>query len=258
MGHYSGRSEPVAQARVGLDGRPMRRPHQPKAKPRSGGLKPRRSPTQERAFAQRLVMMVKEPKAGNVKTRLARSVGAGRAANFYRKTTDSVFSRLSRAPQWETYLAISPDAAISSSAWPTSTHRVGQGSGDLGKRMQRVMDGMPAGPVVIVGTDSPAVTASHVQKAFVQLGNADAVIGPAPDGGYWLVGLKRRPSVPRAFQSVRWSSSDALSDTMANLEDYKVAKVDELLDVDELEDLKAVQHLEGRRVLPVGASFAPY
>ena len=83
--------------------------------------------------------------------------------------------------------------------------------------MARVMGGLPPGPAIIVGSDIPDLKAAHVADGFARLGRADTVFGPAPDGGYWLVGARRRPAQPDMFRDVRWSSRHALSDTIANL-----------------------------------------
>ncbi len=233
-----------------VEGRPLRRPFHAKAKPKSTSSKSSRPIARQKSFAPRLVMMVKDPKIGQVKTRLAQGVGGVRAASFYRNASSALFSRLSDTGRWETYIAVSPDNAVAKSVWPLTAHRFAQGRGDLGQRMNRVMEGLPPGPVVIVGTDSPALTPAHVKEAFARLGQNDAVVGPASDGGYWLVGLKRRPHVPKAFQSVRWSSADTLADTLANLKTQSVATLATLDDVDEATDLERVKSFEGRRILP--------
>jgi glycosyltransferase A (GT-A) superfamily protein (DUF2064 family) len=94
------------------------------------------------------------------------------------------------------------------------------------------------GPVCIIGADIPGVTRAHVWRAFTALGAADAVFGPAPDGGYWLIGMKGvRPPPPGLFQGVRWSSPHALADTLATLPGLRVAMVNTLADVDEAADL---------------------
>lgn len=186
-----------------------------------------------------------------MKTRLGRGIGTARAASFYRHTTATVVARLGADPRWRTVLAVAPNAALASRAWPSFFDRVGQGVGNLGARLERVMDGLPPGPVVIVGTDIPEIRPDHIAGAIKRLGQADAVFGPAPDGGYWLVGLKRRPRVPRAFRKVRWSSEHALSDTRANLSGLHVGLLVELADIDEPKDLERAAPLVGRRVLPV-------
>ncbi len=201
-------------------------------------------------FASRLVVMVKEPAVGRVKTRLAREVGGVRAAAFYRITSSAVLARVGRRGSWHTELDVTPDRAVASAAWPQSIPRRAQGGGDLGRRMQRVMDTAPPGPVVVIGTDVPTVKAAHIQAALKALGSHDAVFGASPDGGYWLVGLKRRPRVPRAFGDVAWSTREAFAQTLANLSGLAVAHIASLPDVDEASDLLAAGNTVGRLVLP--------
>lgn len=180
-----------------------------------------------------LVIMARVPIAGAVKTRLASDIGAVEAVRFYRVALTRMLRRFARKPRWFTWLAVTPDIGIFHPVLrSTGIGLIPQGGGDLGIRMQRIMDGLPPGPVVIVGTDVPGVRVRHVAEAFRLLGSHDAVLGPAADGGYWLVGLKRRPRVPRAFDLVRWSSSHALEDTLANLVGLRIAFLEQLEDVD--------------------------
>ncbi len=204
-------------------------------------------------YAARLVVMLKEPAVGRVKTRLARDVGAVRATNFYRTTSRAVLARIGRRGTWRTELGVTPDCAVASTALPNGFPRRAQGNGDLGARMQRVMDVSPPGPIILIGTDVPSIKSAHIQSAIKALGAHDAVVGPSPDGGYWLVGLKRRPRVPRAFADVQWSSPKTLDQTLANLSGLNVARIASLPDVDEARDLASVKGTVGRIVLPAGS-----
>ena len=194
--------------------------------------------------------MVKEPVAGRVKTRLAREAGVVRAVGFYRSNVAAVITRLACDSRWRTLLSVAPDTALASRAWPAALARVAQGTGDLGQRMQRILDRRPPGPTLVVGTDIPAIRPHHIADAFRRLGAADAVLGPTPDGGYWLIGQRRCPRTIRVFHGVRWSSPHALTDTRVNLRGRPVATAAMLSDVDALPDLHAVQGIVGRRILP--------
>ncbi len=174
---------------------------------------------------------------GRVKSRLARDVGVVAAWRFYRLSVQATLRRLDGGGRWRCWLAVTPDAAVAIS-WPAGWTPLAQGGGDLGQRMQRTMETLPPGPAIIVGTDVPALRAGHVARAFRALGSHDAVFGPAPDGGYWLVGLARRPRVPRLFSGVRWSTEHALADTLARAGDLDVAFLDMLADVDTGADLR--------------------
>jgi rSAM/selenodomain-associated transferase 1 len=200
--------------------------------------------------------MAKAPVAGSVKTRLAREIGAGAAIRFARQATSALLQRVARDRRWQTILAVSPDAGLASRCWPRGVPRMGQGRGDLGCRMQRIMQRMPPGPVVIVGTDVPGIRPAHIADAFRGLGHHDAVFGAATDGGYWLVGLKRRPRLLHPFADVRWSSPHALADTLANLAGRSVAFVATLSDVDDARGFGLSASSFGRRV-PRGAAVIP-
>ena len=186
---------------------------------------------------RRLVVMVKAPRPGRVKTRLGRQIGMVPAAWWMRHQTTRLLRRL-RDPRWDIWLAVAPDTRLRDAAWPADLSRVPQGSGDLGDRMGRLLRNLPPGPVCIIGSDIPGITRRHIARAFAALGPAEAVFGPAPDGGFWLVGMKRIARPPATlFRDVRWSSEHALSDTLATLPGLRVAMVDELNDVDEAADL---------------------
>jgi rSAM/selenodomain-associated transferase 1 len=205
-----------------------------------------------RTWARHLVIMVKVPEAGRVKTRLAREVGTVAATAFYRQASAGLIARLGHDPRWTTHLAVAPDTAARAACWPLRLARRQQGSGDLGRRMQAQLDRMPPGPVVIIGSDCPAVRASDIAAAFAALGDADVVVGPAEDGGYWLIGERRTPKPLPAFNGVRWSSENALTDTLANFKNYRVARVRTVSDVDTAADLAREGHRGSRRIRGAG------
>jgi rSAM/selenodomain-associated transferase 1 len=200
----------------------------------------------------RLVVMVKEPVAGRAKTRLGREIGMTRAAWWARHQLRRLVRRLAD-PRWDLTLAVAPDRALLSRALPGGTARCTQGAGDLGDRMTRLFRQLPPGPVVIVGSDVPAITPAHIARAFAALGEAQAVIGPARDGGYWLIGLARirRPGRD-LLAGVRWSTKFAQVDTLAALSDYRIRFVDTLSDVDSAADLR--RHAAQFRVVRRGGA----
>ncbi|HSF96810.1 MAG TPA: TIGR04282 family arsenosugar biosynthesis glycosyltransferase [Thermohalobaculum sp.] len=188
-----------------------------------------------------LVIFLKEPRPGRVKTRLGRDIGMTAAAWWFRHQTARLIRRLGRDRRWRTVLAVSPDAeGLASRVWPLDLPRWPQGPGDLGDRMGRALRAMPPGPVMIVGGDIPALDAGHVAEGFRLLGRHEAVLGPAPDGGYWMIGLRRGGrAVPAGlFRGVRWSSPRALADTVASLAPLGCGFGPLLADVDTAADLR--------------------
>lgn len=186
-----------------------------------------------------LIIFVKAPVAGSVKTRLAKTLGPGRAAAIYRRLTANTIAQATRGP-WRTVLAVDPASSVRgfASLWPAHLPREPQGKGNLGDRMRRLIDSAPKGPVVIIGSDAPSLRARHLRAAFRSLAGADAIVGPAPDGGYWLIGLARRRGRAPAFDGVRWSSAQALEDTIQSLPcDWRIRRAESLADIDDAADL---------------------
>lgn len=187
-------------------------------------------------------VFVKAPRAGQVKTRLGAEVGMGRAAALFRILTERTLGEATKG-DWAAMLAVDPPSAVSGWGilWPPHLPRVAQGPGDLGARMARVIAAAPPGPVVIVGADAPGLRARHLRQALIALGRADAVIGPAEDGGYWLIGLARRKPAQDLFNGVRWSTAHALKDTVNSLpQDFDVHSLERLSDIDEVRDLSSL------------------
>jgi rSAM/selenodomain-associated transferase 1 len=167
---------------------------------------------------QHLIVFVRAPQRGTGKRRLARDIGDGEADRFERIVLTGLLRRLGRDRRWRLRLAVTPDAARHRRRqWPRGVSVVGQGRGDIGARMRRAVAQCPPGPTVLIGSDIPEITAAHIAAAFRLLGPHDLVFGPAEDGGFWLVGARRRPRLPLLFGPVRWSGPHALGDTLRNL-----------------------------------------
>lgn len=180
--------------------------------------------TSARPVPRALVVFVRAPERGQVKTRLAASIGAEAALAAYRMlgtyVARNVASLGASTPPCALIAAYTPDtptAKASTRAWlgDAFTYEA-QVAGDLGARMAaaigtRVAAG--AGAVAVIGADCPAVSAATVERAFAALdAGADVVFGPAADGGYYLVALRR--VYPELFTDVPWSSSNTLAVTL--------------------------------------------
>lgn len=178
---------------------------------------------------------------GLAKTRLARGVGMVAAWRTKRRL-DSLTCRIARSPAWETHLAVAPQRDLSArfpGIWPSDLSRIGQGHGDLGQRMARALIAFGSAPVCIIGSDLPDLKRADLAIAFRALKHADVVLGPATDGGYWLIGMAPRVARRARLAPVRWSSPHTLADTLACLPTtWRVAFLRELEDVDDAASLK--------------------
>ncbi|MBT5434383.1 MAG: TIGR04282 family arsenosugar biosynthesis glycosyltransferase [Alphaproteobacteria bacterium] len=190
-----------------------------------------------------VVVMARRPEHGKVKTRLADALGPDAALSFYASTLRRTLKRLGDDPRWSTVIAATPpSAARHPGRWTRGLPVFAQEEGDLGQRMQGAFDAMPAGPVVIVGSDIPDLSARHVARAFRALERHDAVFGPSDDGGYWLVGIARSLRASEIFGPVRWSTRHALADTLQGLpEGARVATLETLADIDTVDDLRRLR-----------------
>lgn len=166
---------------------------------------------------RRLLIFVKEPIPGQVKTRLAAEIGADAACQVYRRCVERTLERLSVLRD-EITLYVEPAEAIGGiqawlgSAWPVQPQR----GATLGERLAHATDrtfaeGMHR--VIVIGTDSPWLDGVLIEEAFSAMEQADLVLGPAVDGGYYLVGLAK--PAPGLFRGIAWSTSQVLDQTLA-------------------------------------------
>lgn len=182
------------------------------------------------ALRRHLVIFARLPRLGTGKRRLAADIGPVAALAFQRSTLAATVRMLGSDRRWLAWLAVTPRRG---GPWPRRIPRIAQPAGDLGRRMALVARHLPPGAVIIIGSDIPDIRPSHIAAGFDALGGHDAVFGPAEDGGYWLVGLKRRPRFIDPFAGVRWSTSHALADTMTHLAGRRVALLETLDDIDD-------------------------
>ncbi len=190
-------------------------------------------------MTDRIVVFGREPRVGRVKTRIADAVGASTAAAVYGALLDHTIEVVrSIGMPWTLSIAAPADPGWAATL-PIEIEV--QAEGDLGRRMhvclQRwLTDG--ADRVVLIGSDIPAVSPDHLWSAFDALTDCAVVLGPAGDGGYWLVG-QRAPGVD-CFSGVPWSSPHTLAATRKRLEELGVAwtEIDTLSDIDTVDDLR--------------------
>lgn len=195
-----------------------------------------------------LLVFLRWPEPGRAKTRLIPRLGALGAARVYRRVAGHVCAEAAALdrPTLSRIAHVEPAARVDDvTAWLGPAFRVvPQSAGDLGDRMQSAFGAAfaeGAARAVIIGTDCPDVDARLLGEAFDALLTHDAVFGPAYDGGYYLLGL-RRP-MPLLFAGVPWSTSETGAITLARLAaaEASVATLPELRDLDEPADLDALQ-----------------
>jgi hypothetical protein len=187
-----------------------------------------------------LGVFAKQPIPGQVKTRLAGETSPEWAASVAEAFLRDTLARLAGIPARHVlaYAPANAGAYFAPLAGETFS-LIPQAPGDLGQRMAAFFQAQQAAgarAAVLVGTDSPTLPLEWIARAFADLhGRADIVLGPATDGGYYLIGIGRR--LPPIFEGVRWSSSHVLAETMARLPgDWRLELLPPWYDVDTLAD----------------------
>lgn len=190
----------------------------------------------------RLVVFARAPRPGTVKSRLAAALGDAGACAAYVTLARHVLARLAAVPAGE--LRHAPDdAGAELAGWlPPGWRLAPQGGGDLGARLERAFAehfGRGAARVVVVGSDCPDMSAADIADAGRALAEHDLVLGPAEDGGYWLIGLRAgAPGWPGLFHDMPWSTPALLEATLgrASALGLASARLRTLRDVDEPAD----------------------
>jgi rSAM/selenodomain-associated transferase 1 len=191
-----------------------------------------------------LLTFVKEPRPGRVKSRLAAALGARGAAVVSRILAERVLARTRpRGDEYERWVLFDPpEAQAAMAAWLPGEILLPQTEGDLGARMGAAFDEAfrrRARRAVLIGTDVPAIDGEDVLEAIESLDSHDLAIGPAADGGYYLIAL-REPH-PELFRGVAWSTPGVLEATLERAARLArgVRVLRTLRDVDTVEDLAA-------------------
>lgn len=186
----------------------------------------------------KLIIFAKAPVMGHAKTRLAADIGPVHAKRIYRAMMSRTI-RSVRSPKWDTRLAVTPAHWVGRVKEWDGTPQYHQTSGSLSPRLAQAF--ACKGPTVVIGTDSPQIMSHDIHTAFRALKKQDAVLGPADDGGFWLIGLNG-PAKRGLFDDIRWSTSQALADMADNISG-SIHRLRTLTDVDDARALAQVRQV---------------
>ena len=198
----------------------------------------------------RLLVFGKAPVAGRAKTRLIPALGAEGAARLQARLLDDALARARAAGPCSLELwgaGADPDGMLAAAAERQGAVLRAQCAGDLGRRMHAALAAATAdgGPAMVVGTDSPGLSPERIRSADALLATHDAVLGPAEDGGYVLLGLHHAPWT--LFDGVAWGTDRVLGDTRTRIRalGWRHAELEPAWDVDRPDDLERVAALGG-------------
>lgn len=185
-----------------------------------------------------ILIFTRNPELGKCKTRLAKTIGDENALTIYKLLLQHTANIVE---QLDCDKAVYYSVKIrENDLWDDSVYQKHQQKGDdLGKRMQNAFkESFKAGyeKVLIVGSDLYDLKPHHIQQAFEQLNNNDVVIGPAEDGGYYLLGMKTL--LLNIFEEKDWGTNTVRAATLNDLKTKKIAQLEILNDIDIYDDVK--------------------
>lgn len=194
-----------------------------------------------------LIIFTRKPEKGKVKTRLAQGIGESKALEIYiylLKHSAEISSKINAEKQvW--YV----DSIEKNDVWDDTTFKkYTQPAGDLGEKMKQAFltnFNNKFEKVLIIGTDLLDINAKTIENAFNLLDQNEVVIGPAEDGGYYLLGTNQ--FIPNIFEGIAWSSDKVLQQTLNRLGDKKIKLLDEKNDIDYKED--ALRHQALKKII---------
>ena len=199
-----------------------------------------------------LLLFLRAPEAGQVKTRLARDLGDEKTLALYKTFVGAALEASTawsdKAGSREVWIAFCPgNRQDMVENWLGSAYEyLAQSGADLGQRMARALsDAFDRGAerAVVLGTDIPQIRPDHIERAFECLHSADVVIGPSLDGGYWLIGTSREGFSPRLFHAMDWGTPSVFADTIDRCRALNLtwSELEPLQDVDTLADLTSIK-----------------
>lgn len=192
-----------------------------------------------------LIVFIKYPEFGKVKTRLAQNMGDEFAYKFYESCVNYTLSEINKIDSKNIevnlfFSSLAPEKKIEK--WNEEKFNIYEQNGiDLGERMQnafRTIFNNSCKKAIIIGTDLPDISQTIIYNSFALLDRYDVVIGPSNDGGYYLLGMKEY--YPQIFDEIKWSTNEVLKSTLDKLlkEKIKTKIIDELIDIDTKDDLE--------------------
>lgn len=193
-----------------------------------------------------LIIFTRNPELGKVKTRLASTIGDEKALEIYKEL---LLHTMETTKNIDGDVFVLYDKKIEENdIWPNETyHKFVQSGEDLGEKMQNAFQklfDLNYQNCIIIGSDLFDLNEKLISDAFQVLDKNDVVIGPAEDGGYYLLGLKK--IIPEIFKNKKWGTSSVFADTLKDLENLKIDYTKKLNDIDTFEDLEKSNYYKNK------------
>ncbi|MEL7354140.1 MAG: TIGR04282 family arsenosugar biosynthesis glycosyltransferase [Cyanobacteria bacterium P01_A01_bin.116] len=236
---------------------------------------PANAPANEQSCC--LLLFMRYPQAGRTKTRLIPALGAAGAADLQQQMSEYLLRRIARPEQWQLQIHFTGAGLAAMERWlGVGWDYQKQVEGDLGDRIKSafqtafqvasqtasraghsaIQSAIAPKRVIAIGADCPDISAQHIQQAFDALVDSEVVVGPASDGGYYLIGLRQSPhqsasspvnrQLENLFGDIDWSTPRVFQQTQAKIQQLglSLAQLEVLSDIDRPEDLSIWERLQ--------------
>jgi len=186
-----------------------------------------------------IIMFVKEPVEGFVKTRLAKTLGDEKTLVLYKHFVNDLINTLKNS-KFEFKLCVYPNNKLINEVFGDYNNFI-QEDGDLGVKMQKAFQSqftLGYEKIILIGSDTPHIPKHYFDETFAMLESKEIVIGPSLDGGYYLIAFNKKSFNTDLFKNITWSTDIVLKQTLEKTTTDKVHLLNILNDIDTQEDLE--------------------
>jgi len=185
-----------------------------------------------------VIMFVKEPKLGFVKTRLSKDCGEKFTLDLYKCFVHDLINTL-KLSEFDFKLCAYPKLDLINKEFGDFNNFL-QSNGDLGLKMKNAFQSQFKNgyeKIVLIGSDTPHISRETIDKSFLKLNTNDVILGPSLDGGYYLIAFSKQKFYDEVFKNISWSTESVLEETLQKLHGKQVYLLHSLNDIDVLNDL---------------------
>ena len=169
-----------------------------------------------------IYIFARRPEISIGKSRLKKKIGKILGSNFYHNNLSNLLRKLNSDKRINITLCVTPDS--STKYWPRyispKIKRISQGKGDIGEKMSKILN-MNKEKKILIGSDIPKISTKILVKTWKQLNHCNVILGPAYDGGFWLIGFANRTNIKKLFKNINWHKKNTLKQVKNNIPNHK-------------------------------------
>jgi len=169
-----------------------------------------------------IYIFARRPEISIGKSRLKNKIGKILGSNFYHNNLSNLLRKLNSDKRINITLCVNPDSSTKN--WPRhispKIKRIPQGKGDIGKKMSKILN-MNKEKKILIGSDIPKISTKVIMETWKKLNRCNVILGPAYDGGFWLIGFANRTNIQNLFKNIDWHKNNTLKQVKNNIPKHK-------------------------------------